>query len=66
MSFKNFSRIVSGCAALCAAAIVTGQEVRTKSGDVLAFTPPLSIPPRDLEQALGLVERALTEEAATP
>ena len=38
MSFKNLSRIVSGCAALCAAAIVTGQEVRTKSGDVLAFT----------------------------
>ena len=38
MSFKNLSRIVSGCAALCAAALVTGQEVRTKSGDVLAFT----------------------------
>ena len=36
------------------------------AGDVLAFTPPLSIPPRDLEQALALVERSLIEESATP
>ncbi|MFZ2641590.1 MAG: NEW3 domain-containing protein [Verrucomicrobiia bacterium] len=38
MSFRNLSQIILGCAALCVAAIVTGQEVRTTSSDVLAFT----------------------------
>ena len=37
MSFRNLSRIVSGCAALCVAAAIS-QEVRTTSGNVLAFT----------------------------
>lgn len=35
-------------------------------GDVLAFTPPLSIPRQDLDQALSIVERALIEETETP
>jgi len=34
------------------------------AGDVLAFTPPLTIPPADLDRALDLVERALFTEAA--
>ena len=38
MSYRNLSRIMCVCAALGAAVIVTGQEVRSKSGDVLAFT----------------------------
>ena len=38
MLSKHLARIVSGCAALCAAAIAVGQEVQTASGDALAFT----------------------------
>ena len=51
-----------------ARALKTGVILLTEgpAGDVLAFTPPLSIPPRDLDQALALVGRALTEETAIP
>ncbi|MCX6899868.1 MAG: hypothetical protein NT105_14355 [Verrucomicrobia bacterium] len=38
MSFRNLSRIVSGCAVLCVAAAGISQEVRTAAGDALAFT----------------------------
>lgn len=38
MSFRNLSRIVSGCAVLCVATAGISQEVRTAVGDVLAFT----------------------------
>lgn len=51
-----------------ARALKTGVILLTEgpAGDVLAFTPPLSIPPRDLDRALALVGRALTEETAIP
>jgi 4-aminobutyrate aminotransferase/(S)-3-amino-2-methylpropionate transaminase len=35
------------------------------AGDVLSFTPPLSILPEDLQRALTIVERALLEEMTT-
>jgi len=37
-----------------------------QGGDVLAFTPPLSIPPADLSRALDIVGRALAEETRNP
>jgi NPCBM-associated, NEW3 domain of alpha-galactosidase len=37
MSYRTLTQIVSAGAAFCAAAIVTGQEVRTPSGDALVF-----------------------------
>jgi len=38
MSLVNRARIVSGCAVLCVAVAGISQEVRTTTGDVLAFT----------------------------
>ena len=38
MSFRNLSRIIAACVALCVAAVAIGQEVRTTSGDALVFT----------------------------
>ncbi len=37
-----------------------------EGGEVLAFTPPLSIPPADLSRALDIVGRALAEETRNP
>ncbi|MBI5686323.1 MAG: hypothetical protein HZC54_14715 [Verrucomicrobia bacterium] len=38
MNFRNFSRIATGCAALCVAVTAISQEARTAAGDALAFT----------------------------